>query len=233
MKTKLLTRIAVIVLCGLLLSSCSGITSNIIESTLKEITGNTLISEDDVILFRTIEKHNYEGVVEAVEVGANVSHFTEETYKATGYTSPLLLAMDRNGRRISRYLLDRGADPGYVDFRGRPLLFYAIGVPIGGVTHENHMGYTKLLLDHGANPDAKGKDGNSVLDCAILYGREEDGHQKILLDAGAGVTEKTVSIQLKVIEENTERAADFVGNVFCDVVREVFRKAADKSIDID
>jgi ankyrin repeat protein len=231
---KIYSKIVAVVISGMLLSSCSGVTSNIIETAKKQLSGDTTIAEEDVILFRTIEHNNYEGVIEAIDSGTNVAHFAKETVQATEYTSPLLLAMERHTENIIIYLLDNGADPSYIDHREMPLLFYTIGVPLGGVTSSvKDSRYTKLLLDYGADPNVRGKDGNNALDCAIIYGRIDDSHQKLLLGAEAKVTERTVAAQLKVIDEHSDEASDFTNSVFCDIVREVFGKATEKGIDID
>jgi ankyrin repeat protein len=215
-----------VALAAILLSSCGNI-GNIVETAKNTVEGNRQIAESDLGIYRAIEANNYEGVVEAVDGGSNVTEFAGETAEATGNSSVLLHAMNRNAENIVIYLLDKGSDPNYVDADGVPIIFHTLR---GGNDNVVNSRYTELLLAYGADPNMRDREGNRALDEAIRQGNHRT--QRMLLDADAVVAESTVSAQLGEIDGNSESADNFAYSVYCDIAADVFRRAKELGVDV-
>jgi ankyrin repeat protein len=81
--------------------------------------------------------------------------------------TPLLMAITNNQMEMARYLIDRGSDVNVVDWYGRTPLWSAVEVRNmdvdnstfkNGVDREPVLGLIKVLLDKGANPNARTKE---------------------------------------------------------------------------
>ncbi|HLF11826.1 MAG TPA: ankyrin repeat domain-containing protein [Gammaproteobacteria bacterium] len=97
-----------------------------------------------------------------ITAGADV-----EQVEANGI-SPLLMSILNNQLSIARFLLDQGADPNVEDFWGRTPLFAAVeyrnldmnnrdqdSPSTNGVDREPILDFMKVLLERGANPNAR------------------------------------------------------------------------------
>jgi ankyrin repeat protein len=94
-----------------------------------------------------------------VEAGANINQTTND-----GWT-PLLTATNNRHYKLASYLLDRGANTNLANSKGwTPLYLATDNRNIEGGDYPvrkpdmDHLEYIKLLLDHGANPNAKVRD---------------------------------------------------------------------------
>jgi ankyrin repeat protein len=106
-----------------------------------------------------------------IEKGADLN--IQEKFDVGGYT-PLMYAVENNNLAMAELLLRHDADPNIADSRMwfSPLHHCARG-------GEQFITMTKKLMDHGANPDARDKEGNN----AAYWAQELDNH-KFLKIAG-------------------------------------------------
>jgi ankyrin repeat protein len=119
---------------------------------------------------------NLGDVVGLICEGADVDFANER-----GMT-PLLYAACCGNHNIVKAILEAGAETGAVDAdMGWNALFFAIDEP-------NNEQIVELLLEHGCNPDARDKEGCTLLSWASYDG--STNYVQILLDAGADVNAK-------------------------------------------
>lgn len=91
-------------------------------------------------------------------------------------TTNLNISISMNHPIAAEMLLDYGADPNFIDYKGRTPLMY--GVLTG-------RDIAETLLRHGADPDIGDGNGRTALMFAAIDGEIEEGIIKDLLDAGA------------------------------------------------
>jgi ankyrin repeat protein len=95
-----------------------------------------------------------------LDAGADVNHAD-----ANGI-SPLLMAITNDQTDVARLLVERGADLNAADFWGRTPLFSAVEIRNRDISRTNEHGIDRaaalqlitLLLDRGANPNARTKE---------------------------------------------------------------------------
>jgi serine/threonine-protein phosphatase 6 regulatory ankyrin repeat subunit B len=87
--------------------------------------------------------------------------------------APLALAAESSRQPLIELLLERGADPNARDWKGNPVL----------VIEARHVDAVRALIAHGADVNAKGKDGATALMAAAADGATDS--LLALLDAGA------------------------------------------------
>jgi ankyrin repeat protein len=132
-------------------------------------------------LHQAMQTGNLEIVRLLVEHGADVnvrgidSSEFEAHWWATERT-PLMIAAKRGDIPVVRYLLDRGADPNLGDDRGRTALFFAVSPGVvaassrGPVVTWGHPAVVSVLLEHGADVNARSHAGCTALHTAATFG---------------------------------------------------------------
>ncbi|KAJ1691524.1 hypothetical protein LUZ63_015679 [Rhynchospora breviuscula] len=96
----------------------------------------------------------------------------------------LHIAAEKGRTEICRYLIEElGFDANLVPDNGKTPLFHA--------TYGGHIDTVRYLLDHGANPDARDKDGFTCLHTAVLQGNAKV--LDLLLSRGGPVEAKNIA----------------------------------------
>ncbi|WP_411822969.1 ankyrin repeat domain-containing protein [Leptospira sp. 'Mane'] len=93
-----------------------------------------------------------------------VSREELETKNDKGYTALMLSAY--NGReKLTRVLLDKGANPDSVDFSGNSILM--------GASFKGNVDMVRILVQAGANIHYISPKGQTAMQMAVLFGRRE------------------------------------------------------------
>lgn len=105
-----------------------------------------------------------------------------------GGQTRLHLACERADVLEVRDLLSRGADPGITDGQGRTPIFYVVG---SDEEETKVLECMRLLIDSGANPDARMQGASTPLHLAASIGRAE--RVSLLLSFSADVNARTLT----------------------------------------
>ena len=131
---------------------------------LSNATNEPISQERLVTVLNQASTHGEIDIVRClVEYGIEVS----------GLTKALVLAVEYNEVEVVAYLMDNGADYNTATIDGFSLLTY--------VCMTDYLYIVRLLLAHGADPNAADRQGDLPLEYALLY----TDMPKILLEAGA------------------------------------------------
>jgi hypothetical protein len=113
--------------------------------------------------------------------------------------SPLMWATAEGHRKIVELLLEHGADPNVINYLGRSAIMYASNYgfyeiakallekggtpnpsseitehpPLSAAAHKGHLEVVKLLVEHGANVNHKGREKKTALDISMEAGHGE------------------------------------------------------------
>lgn len=121
----------------------------------------------------------------------------------------------RSNREVVYLLLDAGADPNVTDGEGRPALLLAFNTEVA-------MG--QCFLDHGANPDFRGRETDSPLIAFLRDG--EDDRAGVLIARGADVNFRTTNGDTPITVAAKSASAETVG-LLVDLGAEVETQNAD------
>jgi len=122
-------------------------------------------------LLTSIKNANPKGIREAVERGANIDAKNPEGETALTFS----MGGANRDKRLTKFLLDHGANTELKGFMGMTPIFDAI--------HFENFDAVKELVDHGANINVKDKEGEFPLMTAVRVGDIDT--IKYLLDHGA------------------------------------------------
>ena len=119
-----------------------------------------------------------------------LEHGADVNARDNVHHTPLLLAIKHSSSKIARFLLEHGADPHLVYEEGKTLLHLLqdlqLGLPgsgWGSIWREDHLVFAQLLLEHGADVNARDNFHNTPL---LLAVRDESSDiAGLLLDHGA------------------------------------------------
>jgi ankyrin repeat protein len=170
-----------IIIVGVLFSSCS-----------KDNASKTLAKENDARLNSSIQSGNLERVKEAIEDGANMNKIK---VSSVSEENPVIIAINKNKDKISKYLIENGADANYTDSSGRSLLMLE--------AYNTDSSFCKLLMKHGAKVNQEDKKGYSALEYVLDHSRRETTEHNIdeiitdLLEHGAEIRPITLKAVLK------------------------------------
>ena len=130
-------------------------------------------------IFKAIEEHDLNRVMEIISQGFNVNIHTE----GGAFLTPLLDAIDEidygGSIEMVRLLIQAGADVNAWDL-------YQASNPLIKAMWGEHDDVVRLLLEVGADPNVKDKEGDSLLRCYVE--RENVDMVKLLLNCGAKKT---------------------------------------------
>lgn len=145
---------------------------------------------DELDLFQAARTGNIETIVRSADSGESL-----DVQDVTGYT-PLILAAYNHQTEALQVLLDRGANPCLVDFKGQTALMSAAYKGFAdeaqtlasrcdvNMTNQSgktalmlaalfgHQEVAKLLLSRGANPEIADKQGNTAISLAKEQGNK-------------------------------------------------------------
>jgi uncharacterized protein len=138
-------------------------------------------------LVYAVRSNNLDAVKALLETGADIN-------QTTGYGwSPLLVATQNRYYKLGAYLLDHGADVNLPNKGGWTPLYLATDnrniesgdypVRIGDM---DHLDYIKLLLDHGANVNARMKDSTETRTVFTNQWLDENGATAFLRASQSG-----------------------------------------------
>ncbi len=131
-------------------------------------------SNEDNMLIDAVKKGDINGVILALDQGANVNF-------DSGYgRTPLILAVRSKNIQIVELLLNRGANVNHMyPLEHEPPLGHAITI--------NNIQIVELLLDRGANVNYISTDGHTALFVAVLFGNIQI--VELLLNRGAYINQ--------------------------------------------
>ena len=159
-------------------------------------------------LMEAVYLHDTAGVQQALQSGANVNCFSEDSF-----ATPLISACREGYAEIVRILLDAGADPWWKDRGGLAGIFHAV--------ENGHFSIVEMLLNHDNDLlEIANNDEETPLVCALIYGDFEIAHLLLERGANALVTDEYGSTALILC---CQQGADL------DVVRQLL--AAASSVD--
>ncbi|MBQ7196213.1 MAG: ankyrin repeat domain-containing protein [Synergistaceae bacterium] len=142
-----------------------------IDVNEKFINDQSLLS----IAILNLEKDkNMDMVKLFIKNGADVNEILDFGDGVT--TSNLNIAISLSATDAAELLLENGADPNFIDSKGRLPLMYAVLTSLEMV---------EVLLRHGADPDIGDKEGRTPLMLAVIDSETEAGVIKALLESGA------------------------------------------------
>lgn len=159
----------------------------------------------NVLLIHAAEKGKLDQVKYYLDLGADINFNIKVT--------PLLAATVNNHPDVVEYLLEENADPDVL----YPLYFSAM---------YGNSKITKLLLDYGANPNAKAKDGDLSLRQAVNNGNYED--VKLLVEAGAEI--QSDNMHTPLFEASYYRDRNKAGVAIFDLLIDRYWKLLDKKL---
>ena len=152
------------------------------------------------LLYDSIGEGNLEAVKETVDAGADINLMGTLLLPNE---NPLKIAMENSQLPIVEYLLQKGANPDFVDNDGISLLMYTAGAQKKGINKVNiiRVDYCKLLLKYKADINKTGGIGYTALDYAI---RDYSSDQtiRLLLENGAKIRPITLQIALNSYNES-------------------------------
>jgi len=118
-----------------------------------------------------------------IKNGANVNEILDLSHDEDDnedlppiFTANINVAISMESPECLEILLQNGADPNFIDSKGRTPLMYAV---LTGLSMVNS------LLVHGADPNFRDLDGRTPLTLAVIDSNVEDGVVEILLEHGA------------------------------------------------
>jgi ankyrin repeat protein len=125
-----------------------------------------------------------------IDAGANVNQTTEYAW------TPLLTATNNRHYKLASFLIDRGADVNIANKGGwTPLYLATDNRNIEGGDYPvpkpdmDHLAYIKILLDHGANPNARAKDNTLTRTIFTMQWFYENGATPFVRAAQSSDTE--------------------------------------------
>ena len=124
--------------------------------------GMSVDSKDDTgtpMLNIACRTDNFEFVKKFLDLGANIDSTSEDR----GYTA-VMDAVWRGNEKITRYLIENGAELNTINKEGQTNLILAVGA--------NQENIVKLLADNGADPDIKDGMGMSAYTYATLFKKQ-------------------------------------------------------------
>ena len=119
-------------------------------------------SQDDTgtpMLNLACRTDNFEFVKMLLDLGADVNSLSEDR----GYTA-VMDAVWRGNEKITRYLIEKGAELNKINKEGQTNLILAVGA--------NRENIVKLLVENGADPDTKDEMGMSAYNYATLFKKQ-------------------------------------------------------------
>ena len=146
-------------------SDCFG---TFIEKNKQEIVdtfiqgGMSVNSKDDTgtpMLNIACRTDNFEFVEMLLKLGADINAVSEDR----GYTA-VMDAVWRGNEKITRFLIEKGAELNTINKEGQTNLILAVGA--------NRENIVKLLAENGANPDTRDSMGMSAYNYATLFKKE-------------------------------------------------------------
>ncbi len=125
--------------------------------------GMSVNSRDDLgtpMLNIACRNDNFEFVEMLLNLGADLNASSEDR----GYTA-VMDAVWRGNEKITKYLIDKGAELNTINKEGQTNLILAVGA--------NRESLVKLLAENGADPDVKDMMGMSAYTYSVLFKKEK------------------------------------------------------------
>ena len=115
-----------------------------------------------------------------------VEHGADVNARDNVHCTPLLLAIKHSSPKIARFLLEHGADPHLVYEEGKTLLHLLLvlwGSSWGSIWSKDDLVFAQLLLEHGADVNARDNVHNTPLLLAMRHNSPDIA--RLLLEHGA------------------------------------------------